>query len=442
MWLEAVTEVTGGIYRGQVNRFRALVGSLVTVLVSAGLAASVVVAPPAGAAENLGWSTLSRVTTNTQWAAGRLRGTAWGHGNLSMARNIGSTTFQGVTYGYASWDSPWVSPGRRFTELVPSWTARTPNGTWLHVYVRVRTVDGRISRFKDMGSWSSSDQLFRRTSAGPQADAIARVATDTLMSTGPAFNGYQFRIYLQRRNGLDGRPAVTRSPTVLALQAVVSRLPARFPTTSRPLSSAPVWLAVPRFSQMIHAGQDPQYGGGGEAWCSPTSLAMVVGYYGKLPPAWSYRWVPAGWPDRVVNEFARLTYDHGYAGNGNWPFNTALATAWLPDTFVTRLPDLRAAERLVRAGIPVIASIAFGRGELDRAPISATNGHLVVIVGFNRYGSPIVNDPAAPDNRTVRRTYDRGQFERAWLNGSGGLAYIVRDAAHPLPPRPAGLRAW
>jgi hypothetical protein len=51
-------------------------------------------------------------------------------------------------------------------------------------------------------------------------------------------------------------------------------------------------------------------------------------------------------------------------------------------------------------------------------------------------------DPAARTNATVRRTYDRAQFERAWLAGSGGMAYVLRDAAHPLPARPAGVRAW
>jgi hypothetical protein len=54
----------------------------------------------------------------------------------------------------------------------------------------------------------------------------------------------------------------------------------------------------------------------------------------------------------------------------------------------------------------------------------------------------IVNDPAAPTNAGVRRTYDRAQFERAWLDGSGGLSYVLHDREHPLPKRPAGVRAW
>jgi peptidase C39-like protein len=77
--------------------------------------------------------------------------------------------------------------------------------------------------------------------------------------------------------------------------------------------------------------------------------------------------------------------------------------------------------------------VKFAKGELTGAPISSTNGHLLVIVGFTADGDVIVNDPAAPRSRTVVRTYDRGQFENAWLPRSGGLVYVIRDDAHPLP---------
>ena len=62
----------------------------------------------------------------------------------------------------------------------------------------------------------------------------------------------------------------------------------------------------------------------------------------------------------------------------------------------------------------------------------------------------VVNDPAARTRAGVRRTYARGQFENAWLKrypvgssmrGSGGLAYVISDKAHPLPAR-HGNRNW
>jgi hypothetical protein len=193
---------------------------------------------------------------------------------------------------------------------------------------------------------------------------------------------------------------------------------------------------------MTHRGQNPQYGGGGEAWCSPTSLSMVLGYYGRLPGAATYTWVPRTYADRFVNHVARLTYDYAYEGNGNWPFNTAYAATRTGYAFVTRLANLRMAERFLRVGIPLVLSIRFGRGQLTGAPIGATAGHLVVLTGFTADGDPIVNDPAASSNATVRRTYDRAQFERAWLRGSAGTAYVVRDGKHPLPARPTGVHNW
>ena len=62
-------------------------------------------------------------------------------------------------------------------------------------------------------------------------------------------------------------------------------------------------LDVPRYSQMSHVGHSPEYGGGGEAWCSPTSTSMVLGYYDALPAPATYARASAavsesgsGWP--------------------------------------------------------------------------------------------------------------------------------------------------
>jgi hypothetical protein len=218
-----------------------------------------------------------------------------------------------------------------------------------------------------------------------------------------------------------------------AAGAVASRLPARAGATSRPGPARGTTLDVPRYSQMTHSGHYPRWGNGGEAWCSPTSTSMVLGYYDALPGPRSYAWVGKRHPQPWVDHAARMTYDHDYDGTGNWPFNTAYAAPRTGKAFVTRLRNLREAERFIAAGIPLVASISFGRGQLDGAPIYSTNGHLLVIVGFTRSGNVVVNDPAAARSAGVRRIYDRGQFERAWLAGSGGTTYVIRDRAHPLP---------
>lgn len=51
----------------------------------------------------------------------------------------------------------------------------------------------------------------------------------------------------------------------------------------------------------------------------------------------------------------------------------------------------------------------------------------MVLVGFDKAGNPVLNDPAAPSNDTVRRTYPRAAFEKLWLTHSGGLSYVIGE---------------
>jgi hypothetical protein len=335
--------------------------------------------------------------------------------------------YHGTSYEVGSWTSPAVAPGFSFTELVASWSAVTPRNSW--VEIRVRATGDARGRWMVLGRWASSDKHVRRTSVPGQSDALGRVDVDTWKAARAA-TSYQLQVRLMRRAG-----SKSGSPSVSALGAVTSRLPSETGPVSAPSVGRGIVLDVPRYSQMVHRGEFPQYGGGGEAWCSPTSTAMVLGYYGRLPAASSYAWVGSR-TDPWVDEVARRTYDHSYEGTGNWPFNTAYAASRGLSAFVTRLRSLAEAESFIAAGIPVIASVSFASGALSGAPISSTAGHLLVIVGFSSSGDVVVNDPAASSASGVRRTYARDQLERAWLEGSGGTAYVIHDDAHPLPASP------
>lgn len=368
------------------------------------------------------------------WDAGTHEGTAVSGGEVVMTTPVETRSLGGKSWQVSRWTSAWVTPGHTFTQLIPSWNARTPAGSLIQVRVRATSTTGAVSSFDTIGTWNTRDAEFHRTSYGSQTDDFVNVDVDTLRAdTGTTLRSWQVRVLLLRQAG-------TAGPRLKKVGAVASRPASSLPPTSAPLYGAKT-LAVPTYSQMIHAGQYPQYGGGGEAWCSPTSTSMVLGYYGALPPKANYAWVSSSYADRWVDHVARMTYDYGYQGTGNWPFNTAFANQYVSDAFVTRMATLRDAERFIHVGIPVVASISFGPGQLSGAPISSTNGHLVVIVGFTAAGNVVVNDPAAARDSTVRRTYDRGQFERAWLRSSHGAAYVIHDAAHVLPAR-AGHTNW
>lgn len=332
-------------------------------------------------------------------------------------------TLNGVRHDVGTWTSPWVDESFAFTELIPSWQARTPGRSLVEVSVRLRHRDDRgrttTGSWDTVARWAATTKAFRRTSLGDQADDLARVAVDTVKtnaSTGAT--GWQVKVVLMRPQGTKARPQVTR------VGAATSKVVART-TTSTPGKVAGTVIDVPRYSQMTHRGHHPEWGNGGEAWCSPTSTAMVLEHYGANPAA-GHAFKP-GHADGVVDWTAGQVYDHAYRGTGNWAFNTAYAGLHLPKAYVTRLPDLRAAEKFIKAGTPLIVSVAFAKGQLRGAPISSTAGHLMVLVGFTASGDVVVNDPAARTNAEVRRTYDRAQFERAWLTKSGGLTYVLED---------------
>jgi hypothetical protein len=300
-----------------------------------------------------------------------------------------------------TWTSPWCEPGFALTELVASWTASTPRGTWVEVAAQAR--GHRV--WHVLGHWASGRGSRHRTSVTGDAE----VATDVWRPRGRV-DAYRLRVTRH------GSGAVL--PQVHQVGAVVSAGPVRS-TTSSPRSRTERVLEVPRLSQM----EWREVGGAG--WCSPTSVAMVLCHAGTLPPT-----TDSGFVD--VARVAAEVRDPAY-GAGNWPFNTAWAATLTGSAFVTRLHDLRDAERFIDAGIPLVASVAYPRGALRGAPVRGTDGHLVVIRGFAADGSVVANDPAAPTARSVRRTYDRAQFERAWLDGSGGLVYVIHRPDQQIP---------
>jgi hypothetical protein len=332
-----------------------------------------------------------------------------------------------------TWTSPWVQPGFGLTELIPSWEATTPGASRIKVEVRGRNGTSTTS-WDTAATWAYADRSVRRASGASQTDDGGRMSFDTwLTNRTTGVTAWQVRVTLSRPAGSAAVPSID------TVGAVASRLPQVSDvatSTPRPAPNAALGkvLPVPRYSQMVHEGDYPQYDGGGEAWCSPTSTTMVLGYYDALPSAKDYAWVKAGHPDPVVDQGARMVYDSRLEGTGNWAFNTAYAARRVGHAYVTRLRSLRAAEAWIEKGVPLVISVSFGRGQLTGAPISSTAGHLMVVVGFTKTGDVVVNDPAAATNKGVRRTYDRGQLEDAWLKryssggsmkGSGGVAYVI-----------------
>jgi hypothetical protein len=387
-----------------------------------------------------------------QWRApldfltGRFAGTRPTATGLTIGRPTGTVDYADPTlgttkpYDYATWTSPTHRIGFGATQLVASWNATTPQGTWLQVEMSGRTAAGAQTGWYVMGRWASGDTDIQRTSVPNQTDANGTVSVDTFESaTDVTLASYQLRVTLYRSTG----SSVT--PSLRMVGAMSSAVPDRFTVPASPLGGAEgITLPVPQFSQNIHTGQYPQYDGGGEAWCSPTSTEMVVEYWGKHPTPAQLSWVNPAYADPSVDVAARGTFDYDYQGAGNWPFNAAYAASYGLDAHVTRLHSLDELESYIKRGIPVVTSQSFEASELTGANYS-TSGHLMVVVGFTQSGDVVVNDPASSSDPAVRNVYHRHQFETVWLRterplpsggvggGSGGVVYIITPHGMPLP---------
>lgn len=290
----------------------------------------------------------------------------------------------------ASLSSPELTALFPFDQLLLSANAVFPSGGELEAQASVRTARGWSPWFS-WGTFGPGGSASRSSENG-----FGRMDTDVLKLARKA-SSFRYRLLLS-----PGGP----KPPLLRLAAACytdSSLPFR-PQTSA--GAGAVKLDLPRRSQIalnVPHSRDI---------CSPVSLSMVLAGLGKRCPALHAA--------AAVRDAARGIY-------GNWFFNTAYAGSLGLHSVLTRLNSLAEARAYLEAGVPVIASLTFGPGELGGAPLKKTSGHLMVLTGFTENGDVVVNDPAAPDEGTVERVYRREQFERAWLGKKFGLAYIVTE---------------
>jgi hypothetical protein len=318
--------------------------------------------------------------------------------------------YNGGTYVVGEAIGPALAIDFPFTEAIASWNADTPAGTWVEVLLRAQ-IGTRWTKWYNMGVWASGTETIQRHSVRLQGDGDGYVATDTLVLTPKkaTANALQLRVRLFSANG--ALPAVQR----LSL-AYNSAPPKKHAASAGNPDNWNTLLPVPECSQMV-------YPDGGNVWCSPTSTSMALGYWGVDPGACEPR----------VRNAVDGVYDYVYDGHGNWPFNTAYAASRGLEAYVARYTGLDKVEPWVKAGVPVVVSYAWGKGELTGAPIETSSGHLGLIVGFDGQGNPIVNDPAALSDEEVQRTYLRAEFERLWLGNSGGTVYVIYPPGHAVP---------
>ncbi len=367
-----------------------------------------------------GWTTSSAAVVSD--GSLRLSGGSAASEPVAPGGYYGGNFYNGGSFVVGEATSPPVTTDFGFTEAIASWNADTPAGTWIETQISA-SIGGRWTKWYNLGIWAATDGSLRRHSVRLQGDGDGFVAVDTLILNGkkaPPADSYRLKVRLFSENG--------SVPSLRNLSLAYSTAAPTKPELGP--GNPALWnrlLAVPECSQEV-------YPDGGEVWCSPTSISMVLAY-------WAER---LGEPvlDRSVPEVAAGTYDPTYDGHGNWPFNTAYAGRESLTAYVSRFSSLNQVERWIEVGAPVVASLAWGFGTLADASVPSTDGHLLVIIGFSDRGDVEVNDPAGDPRRgqAVRRVYRRDQFESLWLQ-SGGTVYLIHPNAQ-APSADGAFGAW
>jgi len=281
-----------------------------------------------------------------------------------------------------------------FDELLLSADAVFPGEGTLEAEAQVKTSDGWSPWFS-FGRFSSSGG---GASVKGQDNPYGRMDVDLLRLKKKA-TVLRYRITLTSASG--PAPALR----LAAVSYTDSQAPYnRAEAAAKPAAFRPVKFKAPAYSQMI---QQVNYAGD---ICSPVSLSMALGGLGlKAEPLGT----------------AAAVLDTSESIYGNWFINTAYAGSRGLYAFLARLNSLEEARSLLETGVPVIASVTFGPDELKNSPLKKTKGHLLLITGFDAKGDVITQDPAAPEEKTVERTYPRAQFSDAWLKNKYGTAYIL-----------------
>ena len=296
--------------------------------------------------------------------------------------------------------SPLLKPDVKWDELIVSWNYPGAPTNGMRIDAKV-FYEAHETSWYTLAHWALDPTSHPRESVRHQNDEHGRVDTDILKMKQPG-GAAQLRIVI------DGPPDLLKFLALCFAERNATQPPLE--TDRKGWGSA---LEVVQRSQA-------NYPEGISEWCSPTSLSMVLSFWGEKlnRPELHYD----------VPEVARAVHDPGWPGTGNWPFNTAFAGAH-PGirAYVTRFTHLSEIEPWLNAGVPVIASVRYGllKGRSERG-----NGHLIVCLGFTQEGDLVVNDPG---RLAVRQTYSRENFTRAWAD-SLNTVYLVYPEDWKVPP--------
>lgn len=288
------------------------------------------------------------------------------------------------------------------TTLVTSWNATLPKGTAVKIELRVKT--GLFSRWSPWYEIATYGDKQLDNPEKTKRGLAGYIKEDELkLRFGTRY--FRYRVTL-----LTIDTTVTPILHLFGISYADMKHRAEIVDTLLPNSAEPSkWakdLPVPYRSQLY---EDKNI-----SWraCHPTSLSMVLEYYGtNLPTA----------------EVATSVWDNYNGIFGNWSYNAAFTGTLGYRAWIRYCNGFDAIKEEIATGHPVILSIAYPKGVLSNAPVKSTAGHIIVCRGFTPEGDPICNDPAAKSEEIGHIVYKKEELERAWLTRKAAAIFI-----HPV----------
>jgi hypothetical protein len=277
-----------------------------------------------------------------------------------------------------------------FQELVMSWNAEIDEFSKITFSIAIGNETG-FSDFFVMGYWTDEYKY----SFANQEDEFGSVNIDVLKPKIDNVNRIKLKILIKATSN-DATKIKNISLTMKQLDRAVDINEIEWDESAND---------VPRYAQM----GIPSIG---SRICSPTSLAMILGYYG-------YNELPV--------DVATSVYDRGAGIYGNWSFNVSYAGG--KDNLISRveyISDLQVLNDYLVSGVPLALSIkTTDKSQLNHSLMAYSSGHLVVLTGIKFidgewYG--ITNDPAEYTEEAVQRQYLLSELLDAWK----GYAYVVQ----------------
>lgn len=277
-----------------------------------------------------------------------------------------------------------------FDSLVPSWNVLIDDDSKVSILIALGNSEG-FGDYYVMSLWQTDNKL----SFTNQEDDYGYVSVDTVTPLKSDIDRIRFKVILGKSENNNTKLKNISITTVLT-NSTNNYLTTHL--TEHEIVIAPrQQLSIPLIGRSI---------------CSPTSLSMVLNYYGFTES-----------PQTV----ARNVYDNGSKTYGNWSFNASYTGGFGLYSKVQYVNDINILMAYIENDVPLVLSInTTSKDSLVGSIMAYPVGHLIVLTGFTLKDDiwyAVVNDPAEYEDTLVRREYKLDQLLNAWR----GYIYVIQE---------------